>query len=156
MPTICEYLEYDHKCCDDLFTTVETSVARHDWVQAASDFQRFHIALLAHINGEETIVFPAFKKIFSEATLPLTMLRTEHQRIKGIVARLQDALCRHDPADFLLHAETLTLLMQQHSHKEEAMLYPLLDRVLSGNTHEIVSALRKAIDSHSAMHSSPG
>ncbi|TCS39243.1 hemerythrin HHE cation binding domain-containing protein [Paucimonas lemoignei] len=150
MQTICEYLEYDHKCCDDLFDKVETSIAKHEWQQAEIEFQHFHAAFIAHLEGEESIVFPAFGEIFSEAALPIKILCTEHQRIKGIVTRLQDALHRREPADFLLHAETLTLLMQQHSQKEEKMLYPLLDRVLSGNTEDIVCALRKAIDSHTA------
>lgn len=146
MQTICEYLARDHKCCDDLFLKVETGIAQHDWVQAESDFQEFCHAWLGHIDSEESIVFPALEKVTVNAAIPIAMLRLEHERMRGLVARLADAVRRHDPADFLLHAETLTILAQQHGLKEEEMLYPLLDRILSGNVQHIVDALREAID----------
>ncbi|QAU34529.1 hemerythrin domain-containing protein [Janthinobacterium sp. 17J80-10] len=147
MQTICEYLAYDHQRCDDLFLKVEASIAQQDWHQAESDFQAFCQAWLGHIDSEERIVFPAMEKVTFNAGAPLAMLRLEHQRMRGLVARLDDAVRRHDPADFLLHAETLTILAQQHGLKEEEMLYPLLDRILSGkNVQHIVDALREAID----------
>lgn len=146
MQTICEYLAYDHKRCDDLFLKVEASIAQHDWAQAEIDFQEFFHAWLGHLDSEESIVFPALEKVTLNAAIPIAMLRMEHERMRGIVARLDEALWRHDPADFLLHAETLTILAQQHGLKEEVMLYPLLDRILSGNVRHIVDALREAID----------
>lgn len=152
MQTICEYLAHDHKRCDDLFLIVEASIAQHDWAQAEVDFQDFYHALLGHLESEESIVFPALEKAIFNAATPIAMLRAEHALIRGIAERLQDALWRHAPADFLLHAETLTILAQQHGVKEEEMLYPLLDRILSGNVQPIVDALREAIDSRSVSY----
>lgn len=147
MQTICEYLAFDHQRCDDLFLKVEASIAQHDWSQAEIDFQDFCHSLLGHLHSEESIVFPALEKATFNAAIPIAMLRMEHERMRGIVARLADALWRHDPADFLLHAESFTILEQQHGVKEEEMLYPLLDRILSGNAQHIVDALRESIES---------
>lgn len=146
MQSICAYLAHDHKRCDDLFLKVETSIAQHDWVQAESDFQDFCLAWLGHIDSEERIVFPALEKAIFNAAVPLAMLRLEHERMRGLVARLDDALRRHAPADFLLHAETLTILAQQHGLKEDEMMYPLLDKILAGKGQHIVAALQEAID----------
>lgn len=153
MQTICDYLMHDHKRCDELFMAVDTAIAQKNWPQAELAFQRFSEATLAHLDSEESIVFPAFENAIPDAAGPIAMLRMEHQRIKGIVARMEEALCRQDYCDLFLHAETFTILMQQHSLKEEDMLYPLLDRILQGNTQRIVSALHDAIESHSESRS---
>lgn len=146
MQTICEYLAHDHKRCDELFLKVENSIAQHDWAQAEGDFEDFYQAWLGHIESEESIVFPALEKAINNAAVPIAMLRMEHERMRGLVARLDNALRRHDPADFLLHAETLTILVQQHGLKEDEMMFPLLDRILAGNGQHIVEALQEAID----------
>lgn len=146
MQTIHEYMAYDHKRCDDLFLKVEAAIAQHEWGQAESCFVDFCNAWLGHLDSEERIVFPALEKVTFNAAGPIAMLRMEHERMRGIVVRLSDAVQRHDPSDFLLHAETLTILAQQHGLKEEEMLYPLLDRILAGNVQHIVDALREAID----------
>lgn len=151
MQTICNCLAHDHKRYEALFMQAESMVAQKDWLQAEVAFQRFYDALMGHIDSEEAIVFPAFEKAIPDAAGPIAMLRMEHHRIKGIAVRMEEALCRRDLCDFALHAETYTILMQQHSLKEEDMLYPLLDRILLGNAQNIVSALHDAIASHAGI-----
>ncbi len=153
MQTICDFLMYDHQRCDQLFVQAETSVAQREWQQAEAHFQLFLSAFTRHVKMEESILFPAFEESIRHAAGPIEMLRMEHRRITGIVERIHDALLRRELADFILHAETFTILTQQHSMKEEEMLYPLLDRILAGNTHHIVSAMRNAVEhrTHSAM-----
>ncbi len=154
MQTICEYLAYDHHRCDDLFLEVEACLGKRDWFGAKIAFGNFHESLLGHLDSEESIVFPVLETIVFNAGVPIAMLRLEHERMRGIVARLADALERHDPSDFVLHAETLTLLAQQHGVKEEEMLYPMLDRILSGNVLPVVEALRAAIDARGKTQAS--
>lgn len=146
MGNICDYLVCDHKRCDDLFARVETSVALKEWQQAENDFQLFDNALVRHIRVEESVLFPAFEKAIRGSGAPIAMLRVEHQRVRAVIDRLYDALCRYDPVDFILHTETFTLLMQQHNMKEEDMLYPLLDRILGGRAAEIVSTMREKLN----------
>lgn len=131
MATICDYLLLDHKRCDDFFTGLEESVGRQDWKEAGIRFRLFHDALRQHMRMEEKVLFPAFEQAIRDCGGPIGMLRIEHGRIRGIIDRMSDAVGRSDTTDFLLHAETFTLLQQQHSYKEEEMLYPLLDKILS-------------------------
>jgi hemerythrin-like domain-containing protein len=141
MDTICDYLVFDHKRCDDLFTQVESSIIERNWKDAEANFHYFHDVLKQHIRMEEKVLFPAFEQAIDHSDGPVSMLRMEHSQIRGIVDRMSEALSRLDAIDFLLHSETFTILMQQHSMKEEEMLYPLLDRALDGKCDKIIRAM---------------
>lgn len=141
MDTICAYLKHDHQRCDDLFYQAESSVAQRNWKGAIDNFGRYQDVLRQHIRMEEKILLPTFEQTLAGGAEPVAMLRSEHKQINGIVNRMWEAIQRFDPADFVLHAETLTLLMQQHTLKEEEMLYPLLDRALACKRSKIISAM---------------
>ena len=146
MGTLCDYLLYDHKRCDALFAQVESSVATKEWTRAEECFETFGASLARHIQMEECVLFPAFEKMVRGSGMPIAMLRLEHQRIHAVVDRIRDSLYRCDPVDFMLHCETFALLMQQHSVKEEDMLYPLLERMLAGRSGEIVTKMREKVE----------
>ena len=90
---------------------------------------------------EEKVLLPAFEQTLSDSAEPVAMLRAEHRQIHGIVNRMWDAIQHFDAFDYVLHAETLTLLMQQHALKEEEMLYPLLDKALACKRAQIINAM---------------
>ena len=148
MNTICAYLTLDHKRCDDLFNQAETSIAQRNWDDASDRFRLFHDALRQHIRMEEKVLLPAFMQAIPDGSSPISMLHIEHQQIRGIADRMSEAIARLDPIDFVLHAETYTLLMQQHTLKEEDMLYPLLDRVLDDRREKVISAMSEYLDPH--------
>ncbi|HYC42104.1 MAG TPA: hemerythrin domain-containing protein [Noviherbaspirillum sp.] len=141
MDTICAYLKHDHQRCDDLFYQAETSIAQRNWKGAIDNFRKYQDVLRQHIRMEEKVLLPTFEQTLVGGSEPVAMLRSEHRQINGIVNRMWEAIQRFDPADYVLHAETLTLLMQQHTLKEEEMLYPLLDRALACKRSKIISAM---------------
>lgn len=155
METICDFLTGDHRRCDDLFAQVETSVTRKDWPRADGDFLRFHRLLASHIEIEERILFPAFDNALQNAAGPLAMLQVEHQRLRGLLERMQQALLRRDAVDFMLHAESYVLLNHDHGIKEEGMLYRLLDRAMAGAAGRIVAAMCEARAAHEVV-AAPG
>jgi hemerythrin-like domain-containing protein len=146
MDTICEYLRFDHKRCDDLFAQAETSIAQRNWKNALEHFRQFHDALRQHIRMEEKVLFPTFEQTIPGSSGPVGMLRMEHRQIHGIVSRMSEAIDRFDAVDYVLHAETLTLLMQQHTMKEEDMLYPLLDKALAAKRSNIIRAMAEFLE----------
>lgn len=146
MDTICEYLRFDHKRCDDLFAQADTSIAQRDWNNALAHFRQFHDALRQHIRMEEKILFPAFEQIIPGSSGPIAILRMEHVQIHGIISRMSEAIERFDTVDYVLHAETLTLLMQQHTMKEDDMLYPLLDKALAAKRNTIIRAMAEFLE----------
>lgn len=148
METICDYLLVFHERCDGFFARLEESIDRHDWSEAGARFRLFRDALEHHLRMEEEILFPAFEQALRNSGEPLKMLNTEHQQIRCIIDRISDSVIRADPADFLLHTESPTLLLRQHSQKEEEMLYPLLDRILalSAMRYKIIQAMCVFLD----------
>lgn len=150
MDTICAYLKHDHQRCDELFDQAETSVAQRNWKSAIENFLRYQDVLRQHIRMEEKILLPAFARTLPGSAEPIAMLRMEHKQINGIVNRMWESVQRFDAVDYVLHAETLTLLMQQHTLKEEEMLYPLLDRALACKRSMIISAMAEYLVPSSA------
>jgi hemerythrin-like domain-containing protein len=146
METICDYLSLVHKRCDDFFNNAMNCVAQHQWEEASRHFNIFYDAAVQHIRMEEKILFPAFAQAMPDGTGPIAMLRIEHQQICGIADRMYAALQCADQADFVLHAETYDLLTQQHTVKEEGMLFPLLDKILADKRNEIISAMSEFLE----------
>ncbi|RZI42047.1 hemerythrin domain-containing protein [Herbaspirillum sp. HC18] len=141
MDTICEYLKFDHQRCDDLFERVETSIAERNWKDGIHRFRLYDNLMRQHIRMEEKILLPAFAQAMAGSAGPISMLQAEHVRIHGLIERMWEAIREFNAIDFALHAETLTLLMQEHTMKEDDMLYPLLDRALGANSAKIVRAM---------------
>ena len=148
METIKEYLGADHKRCDDLFAQAETSASQGQWEDAIKYFQDFHDGLERHLQMEETILFPEFERIPGNTAGPTSMMRMEHQQMRLVTERMSYAVGQHDEDDFLGHAETLNILMQQHNLKEENILYPMIDNVLQQGRAEVLEAM----DSLQATH----
>lgn len=143
MDTICDYLQFDHKRCDDYFMRAENHISQHNWTEGDASFRLFQDALKQHLRMEEKILFPAFEQAIRNSEGPIAMLRMEHRLIRGILDRMSDAVARMDAVEFLIHSETFTLLLQQHSLKEEEILYPLLDKILflSAKRDQIIHAM---------------
>lgn len=142
METIGSYLGADHERCDALFVAACKAAAAGDWTRAGNDFAGFRHALERHLLIEERILFPAFERALGRAIPPTAAMRAEHLRIRGVVQRLLNSLAERDCAAFLGHADTLGVVMYQHSEKEEGVLYPMIERVLARSCNDLVGAMR--------------
>ncbi|GAB3538259.1 hypothetical protein GCM10027343_03550 [Noviherbaspirillum agri] len=143
METICDRLLLDHQHCDALFMRATGAVIDRNWQDGETSFCLFAAALERHMSMEEGILFPAFEQAFRHPEGPLAILRNEHGEIRGMVDRMSGSIAHRDAVEFLIHAETYTLLLQQHEMKEGQMLYPLLDKVLhlSAKRQQILHAM---------------
>ena len=142
MDTIGSYLEQDHARCDALLLQAQQSVRGASWRQARLDIAAFQHALERHLLVEERILFPAFERALGRAVSPTATMRTEHLRIRAVAQRLSDTVGAGDMEAFVTHAESLLLVLHQHSEKEEGVLYPMIERVLARSSAELVVAMR--------------
>jgi hemerythrin-like domain-containing protein len=143
--TISSYLASDHKRCDALFEQVEISIDEGKWEQAETSFQCFSQALDRHLAMEENVLFPAFEKATGSSDGPTGIMRREHQHIRAIASRLNDAVSQRNASDFFDHDDTLRILMGQHNLKEETILYFMTDRVLSDKQGVIIGAMAEIV-----------
>jgi len=142
MESISRYLGGDHKRCDELFAQAETCVDAARWEEAATALHAFGDALEQHFAMEENVLFPAFEKAVGSTEGPTRVMRMEHQQMRGILAQVRTCLEQRDADAFFGYSDTLNTMVQQHNMKEESILYPMSERVLSDRHEEIVVAMR--------------
>ena len=141
MQSFLAYLSTDHQRCDDLFAEAEAAVGRHDWAGAADKFQAFRAAMLRHLDMEEGVLFPAFEARIGHAGGPTRVMCNEHAQIRDLLGSMADSVGARDEAEYQGLAETLLWLTRQHNVKEEQILYPMSDQMLTDARAELLERM---------------
>ncbi len=120
----------DHDRLDQLFAgyrqTKRSSLAR-----ARALFEQFKHGLQRHIAWEEQVLFPRFEQKTGMVHVgPIPVMRREHRHIRAYLEAVHEKLRNDDPSS---ENEEWGLLaaLAVHNEKEEHVLYPTLDRLLS-------------------------
>ena len=124
-------LTAQHHTCDLAFAKIEQAAVQKKWAEAASALKVFLEETEAHFDYEEHVLFPALEGVAESASGPISVMRGEHAQMREFFDDLRHAVGKQDgqlPDDV---AETLLFLMQQHNSKEETVLYPMVERVLT-------------------------
>lgn len=141
MNAISGFLAADHRKCDEQFFEAEAAAQAGDWPKADRRFQTFDAAMRHHFAMEEQILFPEFERRTGNDVGPTRMMRIEHEQMRDLLEAMAGAINRQDQDTFAGLAETLLVLMQQHNLKEEQILYPMCDRVLTDVASDLVSRM---------------
>lgn len=141
MPQIHTLLTTHHKYCDELFSTAEEAAHRGDWPGCNVACERFSRETLAHFDGEENLLFPAFENATGMSMGPTQVMRQEHVQVRELLQQMNIAAADRDVAAFSGVAETLLILMQQHNMKEENILYPMCDQSLEAQAVDLTAQL---------------
>ena len=128
--SINQHYTEDHQRLDDLFHEF-TNLKASDRRAAAESFGEFKAGLERHIIWEEEILFPAFERKFGHPQGgPTAVMRVEHREIRkcldAIARKLAEQNFHTDDEQMRLEA-----VLSAHNQKEEAILYPMIDRVFS-------------------------
>lgn len=145
MVKIAQMLGGHHRLCDELFARCEAAAQEERWEEAKDLHARFACALDMHLQAEEDILFPAFESATGSMSGPTQVMREEHQQMRDILERLQQAALQYEGETFGDLAETLLILMQQHNLKEENILYPMCDRFLAQRAQELTHQLEEVL-----------
>jgi iron-sulfur cluster repair protein YtfE (RIC family) len=128
--SIRESFEADHARLDGLFESYRHA-KRSNIAQAKEFFKEFKFGLQRHIVWEEQILFPLFEEktgLFHAG--PTEVMRQEHRLIGMYLEAVHEKVRNRDPnsdnEDFALLSA-----LAIHNQKEENILYPALDRLLS-------------------------
>jgi hemerythrin-like domain-containing protein len=107
-------------------------------------FQTF--ADQCHHGKEEGLLFPALEKAgVPKERGPIGVMLLEHEEGRGYVRKMRDALGRHKMGDssalkeFAENARSYVNLLSQHIHKEDHVLFPMGEKVLSREVKEKLS-----------------
>lgn len=135
--TVTAYYAKDHDRLDGLFKTFQ-STKRTDFPKAKEAFVRFKFGLQRHIVWEEDILFPFFEqKTGMKEGGPTAMMRMEHREIRDALESIHRKVAEKDPGSDEAE-ERLVTVLTQHNVKEEEILYPAIDRLLTEEEKETV------------------
>ena len=93
-----------------------------------------------HHMKEESVLFPELMRTSQTEAGPLRHLLFEHTQERSLVEGLEDALRRTKTAEFLVFANRLTERVRNHIQKEDGILFPILDVLISSELDEKVTA----------------
>ncbi|WP_293268956.1 hemerythrin domain-containing protein [Neptunomonas sp.] len=140
MTYIVEYMTQQHRCCDESFAAAEEAVSKQNWSEASAQMAVFSRDLGIHFTNEEEHLFLAFEEVSGNTGGPTSVMRVEHQQMRGMVESMTQALQAKDADNYLGLSETLMILMQQHNMKEEQILYPMTQQMLP-DTAAVISSM---------------
>lgn len=125
--SISVHFSEDHDRLDELFRRFQTRMPS-DRARAVQSFEEFKQGLERHIVWEEGILFPAFELKTGHTEGPTTVMRMEHQEIRGLLGAISARLTEGRD-DTVADEAALLAVLAAHNHKEENILYPMIDQV---------------------------
>ena len=131
METITDVLTEDHRYADNLFAAAARHAAEGVWNECEQQLALFRTALGSHMKIEEDVLFPAFEDATGSKAGPTAVMRHEHQQMLTLLDQIGTALGAHDPERFAALAQSFLTVLNMHSAKEENVLYPMCDRVVT-------------------------
>ena len=122
--------EQDHDRLDALFSTFQEQ-KRKDVSKAKEAFVAFKFGLQRHIVWEEDVLFPKWEENSGMAEGgPTQVMRTEHRMIGDCLEAIHQKVQAQDPESDRDEQRLLDIL-KSHNMKEERILYPSIDQVIS-------------------------
>jgi hemerythrin-like domain-containing protein len=91
-----------------------------------------------HHLKEEGALFPEVMRTSEAQGGPLRHLLFEHNQERSLVEGLEDALHTGKSSDFVLFANRLTDRVRNHIEKEDGILFPILEVLISNSLDEKV------------------
>jgi hemerythrin-like domain-containing protein len=125
------YLIRDHGRLDAVLERVSCAVDEGRFDAARHDFAGYEADLLRHHRIEEELLFPVFEARSGIEGGPTAVLRDEHDQLSASLALMRRALKSEDPAAYGDGRRFLEGVLPAHNAKEEHILYPALDLLLS-------------------------
>ncbi len=126
---ISAYYEKDHDRLDDLFKNFQ-KWKREDFPRAREFFVSFKFGLQRHIIWEEEVLFPLFEDKTGAIDGPTEVMRLEHRQIGETLEEIHKKVQQRDPNSDSEERLLLNVL-SLHNIKEESILYPAIDRMVT-------------------------
>jgi regulator of cell morphogenesis and NO signaling len=129
-PSLRQYFESDHDRLDQLLNQYD-QLKRSDFATAKPFFREFKFGLLRHIIWEEEILFPIFElKSGSTGNGPTFVMRREHRLIEQLLENVHQKV-KHTNPESDEEEQLLINTLLQHNQKEEKILYPAIDDLVT-------------------------
>ncbi len=129
---VTEALEWDHDRLDHLLHEALRALRAGDDEAAREAYATFRRGLCRHIRLEEELLFPVFEvRTGLPHGGPTSLMRAEHREIQTLLGEIQRALEEAPAAAVEKLCRALHDVLTDHNRKEELILYPGTDRLLT-------------------------
>ncbi len=136
MNTILKFMSADHDKLDGLFEEFKKQQS-NDLAQAKSFFHEFKIKIQRHIVWEEDVLFPIFEeKTGMHGGGPTAVMRMEHRQIKDFLEEIHTKVLAGELEGIDKAENGLLEVLRSHNQKEETILYPSIDDLLTDQERE--------------------
>lgn len=143
MESISSYMEQDHVAIDAIAERAVAAAQARDWAALARDGAEFLRRLRLHIDMEEQVLFPTFEeRTGMTAAGPSAVMRMEHEQMRPILARMQEAATAGDGPGYQRASQALFEILKPHNMKEEQMMYPMLDSTVGEDAPVLVAQVK--------------
>jgi uncharacterized protein (DUF2249 family)/hemerythrin superfamily protein len=129
---VTEALAWDHDRLDALLARVFEERARSSYETARHLWHGFEFGLRRHIRFEEQVLFPELEERtgMPRGAGPTAVMRAEHRDIEMLLEGIRGTVGVPGSAAETLRAE-LVRVLGEHNEKEEQVLYPGTDNLLT-------------------------
>jgi iron-sulfur cluster repair protein YtfE (RIC family) len=134
LSSVMDYLAWDHDRLDALCQQAFEARGRGALEEAERCFREFARGLRRHIGLEEELLFPEFEQLtgMTPDAGPTAVMRHEHRQIESFLLTLERVI-GVPGAEAEQAEQSLARVLVDHNAKEEQILYPTTDRLLSGS-----------------------
>ena len=141
MKTITDFMASGHTACDNEFARAEEAALNSNWTEAEAAFKKFRDDMAHHFKMEEDVLFPTLKSAGGPAG-PVHVMLMEHAQIKELLKQMAEAVAQKNAQLYGGLSETLLMVMQQHNHKEENILYGMADDILANDREALIERMQ--------------
>lgn len=127
--SISDFFEKDHDRIDVLFRDY-LKLKHLNFAEAKKNFVAFKHGLEKHIAREKDILFPVFQRKTGITEGPILVLEEEHRQILRMLQQINLRIQKNDVSSNRTEHD-LIVILGQHNVKEENVLYPVLDHLLT-------------------------
>jgi iron-sulfur cluster repair protein YtfE (RIC family) len=128
--TIVSVFQQDHQAIDRALEQYR-SLKHFNFQEAKDSFKRFWTGLQRHIVWEEQLLFPVWeRKSGLTGGGPTQVMRLEHRRIADLLNAIHEKVQARNTGTEEEERQLVELLAS-HNMKEERILYPAIDQIVS-------------------------
>jgi hemerythrin-like domain-containing protein len=124
----------EHELAQGQLARMDRALLEQDWAAVQEIAQWFFTELRCHNESEERWLFPRMEAKLGTGPGPIAAMRMEHRHIwaheESLMACLQH-LPPADPTQVIRHAQEIVEALSAHIFKENNVLYPMAERILS-------------------------
>jgi iron-sulfur cluster repair protein YtfE (RIC family) len=137
--SVTTYLSWDHDRLNALLVEVTAEVDAGRLEEARLAYRRWEQGFTRHLRIEEELLFPLFEARAGIVAGPTETMREEHREARRAVATMREGLGRRDVEVFREALQFLRSILPGHMSKEERLLYPATDGLLTEAQRQAVS-----------------